>query len=61
MTILNNLHWQLLEDGSEKSEVRIAAYLALVPCAAHTSGFFTRINNLLQQEKVHQGKGTAEY
>ncbi|KAK8394732.1 hypothetical protein O3P69_005901 [Scylla paramamosain] len=46
--------WKLLEDGSEKTEVRIAAYLALVPCAAHTSGFFTRIHKLLQQEKVQQ-------
>lgn len=52
---LNNSHWQLLEDGNEKSEVRIAAYLALVPCAAHTSDFFTRIHKLLQQEKVQQG------
>ncbi|MPC16708.1 Apolipophorin [Portunus trituberculatus] len=46
--------WKLLEDGREKSEVRIAAYLALVPCATYTSGFFTRIHKLLQQEKVQQ-------
>lgn len=52
---LNSLCWQLLEDVRERSEVRVAAYLALVPCAAHTAGFFTRIHKLLQQEEVHQG------
>ncbi|XP_050735467.1 uncharacterized protein LOC127007963, partial [Eriocheir sinensis] len=46
--------WKLLEDSSERSEVRIAAYLALVPCAAHSPGFFTRVHKLLEQEDVQQ-------
>ncbi|XP_069196040.1 uncharacterized protein [Procambarus clarkii] len=46
--------WKILEDGSEKVDVRIAAYLSLVPCALNTPGFFTRINYLLEREDINQ-------
>ncbi|XP_042216922.1 uncharacterized protein LOC121862668 [Homarus americanus] len=46
--------WKILEDVDEKVDVRIAAYLALVPCATHTPGFFTRIKRLLDHEDVNQ-------
>ncbi|XP_069955767.1 uncharacterized protein [Cherax quadricarinatus] len=46
--------WKILEDVTEKIEVRIAAYTSLVPCAIITPGFFTRINRLLEREEVNQ-------
>ncbi|XP_071541836.1 uncharacterized protein [Panulirus ornatus] len=46
--------WKILEDVEEEVEVRVAAYLALVPCATHTPGFFARIKKLLEKEDVNQ-------
>ncbi|XP_042889118.1 uncharacterized protein LOC122264331 isoform X2 [Penaeus japonicus] len=46
--------WKILEDGQDDVEVRLAAYLAMVPCATETPGFFTRIQQLLEREEVNQ-------
>ncbi|XP_063594731.1 uncharacterized protein LOC134771671 [Penaeus indicus] len=46
--------WKILEDSQDDVEVRIAAYLAMVPCATGTPGFFTRIHQLLEHEEVNQ-------
>ncbi|XP_069195725.1 uncharacterized protein [Procambarus clarkii] len=46
--------WKILEDAEEKIDVRIAAYLSLVPCATNYPGFFSRIQTLLEKEDVNQ-------
>nr|XP_027218142.1 uncharacterized protein LOC113810707 [Penaeus vannamei] len=46
--------WKILEDSQDDVEVRLAAYLAMVPCATETPGFFTRIHQLLEREEVNQ-------
>ncbi|ROT72584.1 hypothetical protein C7M84_009025 [Penaeus vannamei] len=43
--------WKILEDSQDDVEVRLAAYLAMVPCATETPGFFTRIHQLLEREE----------
>lgn len=47
---------QVLEDGQDEVEVRLAAYLALQSCAAVSANFFPRLQTLLEKEQVNQGK-----
>ncbi|KAK7076908.1 hypothetical protein SK128_015888 [Halocaridina rubra] len=46
--------WQVLEDVSDDVDVRIVAYLSVVRCATNVPNFFTRIKDLLLEEKVNQ-------
>ncbi|KAK8729258.1 hypothetical protein OTU49_008718 [Cherax quadricarinatus] len=46
--------WKILKDGEEQVEVRIAAYLSLVPCATDDQDFFSQIKTLLEKEEVNQ-------
>ncbi|XP_050735458.1 uncharacterized protein LOC127007955 [Eriocheir sinensis] len=46
--------WTVLEDGQDSVEVRLAAYLALQPCAAVAPRFFLRLQTLLEKEEVNQ-------
>ncbi|KAK8394999.1 hypothetical protein O3P69_006037 [Scylla paramamosain] len=46
--------WKILEDESDGVEVRVAAYLALQPCATVTPQFFPRLQKLLEKEQVNQ-------
>ncbi|XP_064081934.1 uncharacterized protein LOC135198290 [Macrobrachium nipponense] len=46
--------WKILEDDADDVEVRIAAYIALVPCATDDPKFFLRIEHLLKMEEVNQ-------
>ncbi|XP_045119855.1 uncharacterized protein LOC123509550 isoform X2 [Portunus trituberculatus] len=46
--------WKILEDESDGVEVRVAAYLALQPCATVTPQFFPRLQKMLEEEQVNQ-------
>ncbi|XP_066981093.1 uncharacterized protein [Macrobrachium rosenbergii] len=46
--------WKILEDDTDDTEARIAAYIALVPCATDDPKFFLRIEHLLKKEEVNQ-------
>ncbi|KAK7085189.1 hypothetical protein SK128_008227, partial [Halocaridina rubra] len=49
-----NSLWKILEDSKDEVEVRLAAYVALIPCAVHENRFFSRIEHLLKEEEVNQ-------
>ena len=44
---------KILSDSTEDSEIRIAAYLAIIKCPDYKS--FTSIKELLATEEVNQG------
>lgn len=45
---------KILSDSTEDSEIRIAAYLAILKCPDYKS--FTSIKDLLAKEEINQGE-----